>query len=739
MTLPIQSLAARVLSTLLCGSALVACGGGGGGAPANSSAQSASLVVAQGTTTPSAPSTISSAPAAIPALTTGAAVTMTAITDVRFENTGTAAQTNVPVTFGQVFAVGDLLPTDGLAARLADGTTLPLQVDVKARHANGSVRHAIISAVLPSLPAGVQTVTLVKGGSAAAPTLNDPDDMMGAGFSASAHATINGVRYNAFADDLIKEGPFTTWLDGAAVKEWHVSGPLTNSAGTAHPHLTARFAIRWYPAIKKARVDVTVENDWAYEPGPQNITYDAEVLVAAKQAWAKPALNHLHHSRWRKIFWWGGSAPQVNTKLNTNYLIATRALPNFDQSLTVPETALNGLATTFSGARTEPMAVGMANPYMPSTGGRDDIGLLPGWGAVYLLTMDKRARDATLGTADLAGSWSSHYRDKNTGRPVSLKSYPYMTILGNPGDTYNPATKKYESFPTCAVGASCATPNGHDTSHQPAFAYLPYLVTGDYYYLEELQFWGMYSAFSSNPGYRDNIKGLVRDEQVRGQAWSMRTLAEAAYISPDNDPLKADFQAILNNNLDWFNTTYSNNVAANQLGVLVNGNAMAYDGGKGMAPWQDDFFTSAIGHAAELGFDGAKTLLAYKTRFAILRMTDPGACWIDGSIYSLNIRDTAAGPFYTTMGQAYRANHTAEFAALACGSTAMASSLGLKVGEMTGYSSSATGYPSNMQPALAFAADVGGAAGKSAWAVFSGRSVKPLDYNSSPQFNILPR
>ena len=31
---------------------------------------------------------------------------------------------------------------------------------------------------------------------------------------------------------------------------------------------------------------------------------------------------------------------------------------------------------------------------------------------MYLLSMDKRAKDVMLGTADLAGSWSSHFRDK---------------------------------------------------------------------------------------------------------------------------------------------------------------------------------------------------------------------------------------------------------------------------------------------------------------------------------------
>jgi hypothetical protein len=68
----------------------------------------------------------------------------------------------------------------------------------------------------------------------------------------------------------------------------------------------------------------------------------------------------------------------------------------------------------------------------------------------------------------------------------------------------------------------------------------------------------------------------------------------------------------------------------------------------------------------------------------------------------------------------------------------MAAALKLSVGEMPGYSSAASGFPSNMQPALAFAADVGGDAGRKAWAQFMARSVKP-NYGAGPQFAIVPR
>lgn len=633
------------------------------------------------------------------------------ITDVRVSGAG-------PVTFGQVFAVGDMKASDVLVGKI-DGATVPLQVDVKATHADGSVRHAIISAQVPK--AGTMQLATTSGASGVTPGASEV--MTGANIPAvEVSATIAGVRYSALANQLAKP----SWISGPIANEWQTVAPLTTAAGVAHPHLTARFAMRYYTASKKTRVDVTVENDWAYEPGPQNFTYDTEILVGGKSVYSKAALTHYTHARWRKVFWDG---PTV--QLNTKYLIASKAIANYDQAVVVPDSVLVGYRAA---APVEPMSIGMATAYMPTTGGRLDIGLLPGWATIYALTMSDDARKVMLGTADGAGSWSMHYRDRNTDRPISVRDFPYMTINGRSTDTGNPKTGKYEAFPPCA---DCATPYTHDNSHQPNLVYLPYLVTGDYYYLEELQFWAMWNVFSSNPGYRGNEKGLLISEQMRGQAWGLRTLADAAYATPDADPLKSHFLAVMSDNLDWYNSTYTNSTTANKLGVVVNGYAISY-GDTGIAPWQDDFFTSAVGHAADLGFDKALPLLKWKAKFPVDRMVAPGACWIDATIYSMNVRASGTAPFYDTMAQVYAANHTPEVNALTCNSPAMASAFGLKVGEMTGYADGNMGYPSNMQPALAYSVDSGVPGAAAAWALFQSRTVKP-NYGDAPQFAIVPR
>jgi hypothetical protein len=657
------------------------------------------------------------------------------ITDVRFQNTG-AAQVSAPVTFGQVFAVGDMKKTDVLVGKL-DGAAVPLQVDVKATHADGSVRHAIISAIVPKLAAGATgTMTLATGGTVVASTVK-PADLLAAGFTASASATIAGVKYSASADQLLK-GAKSTWLAGAVANEWQVVAPLATAAGVNHPHLTARFAVRYYSAVKKARVDVTIENDWAYEPGPQNFIYDAEILVGGKSVYAKAGLNHLHHARWRKLFWWGGDAPAVNVQSNVPYLISSKAVPNYDQATTLSPVAIAKYGDQFAAPR-EPMALGLSSGYMPTTGAEPGIGLLPEWTSAYVLTMDQRARDATLITGDLAGSYSMHYRDKNTDRPVSLKNYPYMTLVTGPDATLNPATKQYEAFPACA--GDCASPYTHDTPHQPSLAYVPYLLTGDYFYLEEMQFWAMYDVFASNPGYRDFAKGILQSDQVRGQAWELRTLAHAAYITPDADSLKSDFAYFLDSNFDWYIDTYVNKSQpryANDLGVITNGFALSYDNGRSIGPWQDDFFTAALGHAAELGFTKAATLMMWKAKSPVGRMTAPGVCWTDAAKYSRPLRDSDSSPFYSTWAQVQLNTRGAEFGTLPCGGAASSAILGTQVGDMGQLSDYYMGYPSNMQPALAYSVDSGIDGSKKSWDLFQSRTIKP-DNSLGAQFNIVPR
>ena len=64
---------------------------------------------------------------------------------------------------------------------------------------------------------------------------------------------------------------------------------------------------------------------------------------------------------------------------------------------------------------------------------------------------------------------------------------------------------------------------------------MPYLATGDYYYMEEACFWGGYCLLATWPEPRQKGRGIIAD-QMRGDAWAWRNMADAGWIAPDGHP-----------------------------------------------------------------------------------------------------------------------------------------------------------------------------------------------------------
>jgi len=663
---------------------------------------------------------------------------------IRIENLG-AAQSNVPFTFGQVFAVGHVKPGEGLSAVLEDGSKIALQFDQKATHPDGSVRHAVLSGVLPKIDKGVtETLQLAKSDQVKGKFVPDL-----AGLAGSVEITIDGVKYTAGA----LSGKAIEWLSGHVVAESIVDAPLVDAKGNPHPHLTVRAGIRGYVS-KHARIEVIIENTKTFAPGANNFKYDVSIKLAGKVAFERQGLMHYHHARWRKVFWTGGE-PLIHVQHDPEYVIGTKAVSNYDRSATPLEKNLESVTKRVTDKNTEIMEVGPINKAMGTTGGRPDIGPLPSWYVMYLLSADKRPRDVMMAAAEGSGSWSIHYRDENTGYPVRTDNEKNKNISTH----MNLSNKGPLPVPRFATGkGTLSTPLSNDTAHQPSFAYLPYLLTGDYYFLEELQFWATSNTLETDPGNRGYEKGLVNWQQVRGQAWSLRTLGHAAYITPDSHPLKDYFIAQLGHNLDVYHATYVEG-NPNQLGV--------YDGsGKNSfqitasAPWQDDFLTWSFGYLVELGFDKARPILEWKAKYPVGRMTTPGFCQIAAAAYYMEFRPGPKEPLFSNLADMYQFNFGGDkisfeskalkhpkglkFIDQPCGSKEQAdwmtatNGFTWAVGRMGGFSDSNMGYPSNMQPALAVAATLGVTKADEAWARFESRAAKP-DYRTGPQFAIVPR
>ncbi|MBW2526707.1 MAG: hypothetical protein JRI23_21165 [Deltaproteobacteria bacterium] len=657
------------------------------------------------------------------------------VVSVTVESTANADQAEVPVTFAQVFHRGQVGATRTLVGQSPDEEPIPVQVDAKASHDDGSLRHAIITAIVPTLPAGgTQVVELALASEGLGGEPVSVADLLATDFDAALDLDVGGTIYRASARQLLSTETPQVWFEGPLVSEWHVSAPVAPTDGSPHAHLMARFRVRAYQGLSQVRVATVVENAWAFEPEPQSVGYDATISIQGQSPIVHAGLTHYRQARWRQLGWWG-TEPGAFVRHDRAYLLASRAVPHLDPSLVISDDALDALAASWSeGSTTGPLGSGSFVEYMPTTGAHVDIGPLAKWDSLHLCALDRRSAPASFGHGELAGSWSIHYRDEDTDLPVTLVDYPYMTLLGNPGDAVNPDTGQSELFPAC--GGDCSTPLSPDSAHQPSMGYLPYLLSGDLYFLEEVQFWANWNMLRSNPHYREFEHGLLKPDQVRGQGWSLRTLGWAAYITPDDHPLKGYFDDRLADNIAWYVDRYVDG-SENQLGFLTHTN-FPYNDGRGQAPWQNDFFGWAVGQVVDLGYEEARPLLEWVAQSPVGRMTAPGYCWIQAASYSLNLRDDASSPVYATFAEAFQGTFDPELSQVDCASQEMADLLDLELGEMTGYAHSPTGYPSNMQPALAAAVDAGIAGAAEAWDRFMNRSVQP-DYADFPNFAVVPR
>lgn len=670
---------------------------------------------------------------------------------IKVQNLSITEQTQIPVTVGHVFARGDLMRADGLKAG-----AIPVQVDVKAKHDDGSVRHAILSWIHPKLKAGeTASLQLAK----VAPMDKYPDvDVAAVLQNLDARVVLNlaGQEYTASLKDADPR-TLMVWLSaGQVVVEGFVTAPLTGAAGP-HRLLEARFGVRYYPGAKQARVEFIVENTKTFTSA-QKFNYDVELQLNGQTVYTRKGLDHYHHSRWHQYVW-TGETPQVNVVFDPAYLMATKAVPNFDPAWAPRESDIVELSKIIGG--TGPMTVGPVTWQMGTTGGRRDIGALPTWAVMWLLSQDVRARDVMMAAADGSGTWSVHWRDENTGFPVRTDNEKNKDIslhwnLRNRGPLPVPRYLNDD------IGHSWS-PYLDDTAHQPSLVFLPYIITGDHYYLEELQFWTVDNALGTDPDNSGHGKGLVRWLQLRGQAWSMRTLGQVAYITPDADPMKDYFVQQLNNNIDFYTDTYVKG-QPNKLGAYDGSGYGAFNevSGRNFAAWQDDFFTWAIGYLVELGFTQAKPLLKWKGQYSVARMTSPDMPWWLATTYSFKIRPSEQAPLFDSIGDIYKATYGGDTIPNDDGQQKSAIRNGIKFidmpqysqgqmdvlgaangyqwtsGRMVGYADGAMGYPANLNPTLAVVHDSGIKDADKAYTTFMNRAAKP-DYHIAPQWAILPR
>jgi hypothetical protein len=315
---------------------------------------------------------------------------------------------------------------------------------------------------------------------------------------------------------------------------------------------------------------------------------------------------------------------------------------------------LFGSAIPLSTPRTYagPMDLAGITAYIPSTGERDEIGACTEAQAEFLCTGSDVAWASVLAQAEASGSIPLHFRDENTHAPLDWTAYPNATMYGTTGD---PLVKNPADSPVVL-----------DSAHMGSFCFAPFLLTGDPYYLEWLQFCAVYNVICLSPGARQNYS---LGNAIRAVAWALRSLVQAATVTPDHVPdwllPKALFKARLDDQKKWFMDRYVNGseLPCADLWILqtpVNSPGSATSvppAGTYIAPWQEDFLSCVLGWVVAMGHSDWLPILEWKAQDTKAR-TGGTSGWVRAvpTLYQLMTREGPSGLSVTTWADAWEMN-----------------------------------------------------------------------------------
>lgn len=512
-----------------------------------------------------------------------------------------STQTDRPFTISRVFAQGDIAnyPHPYIAGTAA--TTW--QTDVKTRWPDSSVQHALIS-FKTTLTASSSVVVDFRsnanpcssGNQAAcdAAALNEAGILAfnSSNWGAVIESAVTGTTLrSASARTCVDDANFTYWLRGPVVTQVICEDATTArvydfgrtctasctgnyASATWADDSTNRsihpvFVLTMYAGWTGVKVDYIFQNVWSTVLQDQR--YDLTLKsgpAAATTEFGPFTLVQYARTSLRKTFWDGSEPGAVKINLNLPYIVYSKVLPSFDTSHVVSAsdiTAEDGDFDSTSNADT-PLMCTVAGLVCSSyyktfgnTGGHGERGPIPRWFMRYLYTFDDALYANMLQQGDLSGSIPIHYRESRNsgnfydstpalGKVISLTARPTFRSSNLSSSSQN-AADKITPLATLSGSNNWSV----DLAHQSSFVLVPYLATGDWFYLQELYFWAANNVSWTHPTSvtslgRGEEWGTIND-QTRGNGWALRNVAHASFFAPDSSPEKSYFLEKTNNHI----------------------------------------------------------------------------------------------------------------------------------------------------------------------------------------------
>ncbi len=518
-----------------------------------------------------------------------------------------SGQNNRFVSLGRFFKQGDI---PHFAQAVVNGNPLLTQCDVKNRWPDGSLKFAIISFILPTVSTGGTAVTFQDQGTGNNTDYLTQSNMLDPAYDFEGVMQLTGTACPSIsARAMLQAGHFRYWLQGPIVTAVIIedrdgrSNDVETDGAAGNP-LHPIFEAWFYPQGHKVELGFTLENSWASSTGTRsarNQTFALSITTgntAPATRLTQASFTQWAFTRWRRSFWLGSDPAPIQFNFNPQYLVTTGAYPAYDPNYMPPTAgAVNAEYSVYTSQTTTSPALltipGIDNvsgnggivdyaEYLDSGGDPTHgswIGLFPTWDIYYLLTGDARIQKMMTDNADLAARFPMWFReaDHNAGTghyfdyPGSGSVDPYGHVVSINARQQVPLLLSQWNAGTGSSNNQCTGGAGDDiragaalsyggwqalgTSHLPDFAYIPYTLTGKYYYLEqEMMEDGYVAGFYtgcynlSQSYWRQGYLGLMQ-WGVRDQAWALRSLAFGAFISPDGDPEGPYFEDKLLNNI----------------------------------------------------------------------------------------------------------------------------------------------------------------------------------------------
>jgi hypothetical protein len=647
---------------------------------------------------------------------------------------GGVTTANYPVQFGRPFAQGEIA---ACPRPIINGTPATAwQADVKNRWTvDSTAQYAVVAFLIPSLAAN-STVTITFDSQTCANTALTQGAMQtDANFAFDATiALTNGTTVTASARTMLDAGSYTAWTSGQVAQTIILADHSNTTTCNGHPcsaydmglstyaadnPFRPIFHATFWPIINKVKLRYIGEiaqtealADQTYsvaltagKASPTTVYTQTSFTHGAGQRWTV-STNNQSGQTWTvstpggnitvpKDIWIGGTPAPIQINHNLAYLASTKAVYNYDYSITVPESVIGTRYTSWIGNTPSNTVIGGGYNAacgssglcggMGTPGGRWDIGPFDGWSALWLFTFDLRSQRMSMRNAELAAAWPLHWREGKTAKKITRTTalgctyqcdvsgvgLP-MSVTSRP-TIYSPSSGSMANFAYSAtvagdkvtpISAATNTIWKYEQDHLQQYTIVPYLLTGDFWYLEEQQFWAAqsvangYKAPSSRwpNGYELNVKN---GHSPRNFAWNLVARAHAAYFSPDNTPVKSYFEVGMKDAMafaeGWHNVTGSTlyndpyfrtawnagKTSNSDINYSVEGPPPSYhpwDNGSlqlcddpgldctnvynVMSPWMVNYTIVALGRAAELGY-ASDALLDYISVWLNGAITNP--------------------------------------------------------------------------------------------------------------------